>query len=200
MDNIQKIAGGIGCDIVTGTAEFTARMGKIYAIISNEDDSRIISYKEIPKKGDTPVTVTGRTFQSVKRVDTITITGSAGGTATIVCNGVTITGDTFASTAAATATAFVTDHAAAMLAGGVVVTQGGAGHTGDLIFTALVAGTTFTGATSCTNVSGSYSGTVVATTANVLFAINDNKMVIPDFPVSSITPGKGTFYVYYING
>ena len=200
MDNIQKLAGGIGCDIVTGVAEFTARIGKIYAIISNEDDSRIISYKVVPKKGDTPAIITGRTFMSVKRVDTITITGSAGGTATVVCGGVTTTGDTYLTNAAATAAAFVTDHAAAYLAAGIVVTQGGAGHTGDLIFTALVAGTDFTGSTSITQVSGTYTGSVVHTTANVLFGINDNKMIIPDFPVSSITPGKGTFYVYYING
>jgi hypothetical protein len=103
---------------------------------------------------------------AVARVDTITVSGAAGGTATIVCDGVTIAGDTFAATAALTAAAFVTDHAAAFVAGGVTVTQGGVGHTDDIIFTSAVAGTDFTGATSITNTGGAYTGTVVNTTAN----------------------------------
>lgn len=103
---------------------------------------------------------------AVARVDTITITGAENGTATIVCDGVTIANDAFLATAALTAAAFVTDHAAAFVAGGVTVTQGGVGHTGDIIFTSAAAGTDFTGATSITNTAGDYSGTVVNTTAN----------------------------------
>lgn len=37
--NLQRIAGGSGCDIVVG--KFTARRGKIYAIVVREDDTTI---------------------------------------------------------------------------------------------------------------------------------------------------------------
>jgi hypothetical protein len=45
MNGLDLLAGGIGCDLVTGTAEFTARLGKIGAIVSNADGTRISSMK-----------------------------------------------------------------------------------------------------------------------------------------------------------
>ena len=42
MDNVQRIAGGTGCDIVTpDDGDFTARRGRIYAILVREDDTQI---------------------------------------------------------------------------------------------------------------------------------------------------------------
>jgi hypothetical protein len=75
----------------------------------------------------------------------------------------------------------------------VVLTSDGA----VLIFTAVVAGTNFTGASSGLNASGNLVGTAVTATVNSVFAANDNKLIIPDVPVSKFTPGKGSFYVYY---
>ena len=192
--DLQKIAGGIGCDIVTGTSEFTARIGKIYAIISNEDDSRIINMTESRpyKDGFQAVTVTGRTYMSVKRVDRITLTGTSG-TCSIVVDGVTQTCTWNAGGLAATAAAFVTASAAAYLAAGSVLTSDGA----VLIFTSTVAGTDFTGASSGANATGDLAGTAVTSVASSVFAINDNKMIFPDHPLTKFTPGKGTFYVYY---
>lgn len=50
MDKIQRIAGGTGCDIVDfdalDGAEFTARRGRIYAIVVREDDTQIASVVE----------------------------------------------------------------------------------------------------------------------------------------------------------
>jgi len=40
--NLQRIAGGSGCDIVTsGDSVYTARRGKIYAIVVREDGTTI---------------------------------------------------------------------------------------------------------------------------------------------------------------
>ena len=192
--DLQKIAGGIGCDIVTGTSEFTARIGKIYAIISNEDDSRIINMTESRpyKDGFQAVTVTGRTYMSVKRVDRITLTGTSG-TCSIVVDGVTQTCTWNAGGLAATAAAFVTASAAAYLAAGSVLTSDGA----VLIFTSTVAGTDFTGASSGANATGDLAGTAVTSVASSVFAINDNKMIFPDYPMTAFTPAKGSFWVYY---
>lgn len=42
MNNVQRIAGGTGCDIVTSAdGDFAARRGKIYAIVVREDDTQI---------------------------------------------------------------------------------------------------------------------------------------------------------------
>ena len=196
MNKLMEIMGGIGCDIVTGVAAFPARMGKIYAIISNEDDSRLITHTILPKKGDAEIVVTGRSYHSVKRIDTVTLTGTSG-TADIICNGVTQTITWDAGGLTATAAAFVAGAAAAaFLASGVVMTSSGA----VLYFTAVVAGTNFTGTTSGANATGDLAGTAATATANVLCALNDNKMIIPDHPVTSITPGKGSFIIYYANG
>ena len=50
MGNLQKIAGGTGCDIVDhdvlGDVEFTARRGRIYAIMVREDSTQIASVVE----------------------------------------------------------------------------------------------------------------------------------------------------------
>lgn len=192
--DLQKIAGGIGCDLVSGTSEFTARLGKIYAIISNEDDSRIINMTESQYfKGEyQDKAVTGRSYMSVKRVDRITLAGTSG-TCTIVVDGVTKTCTWNAGGLAATAAAFVTANAADYLTAGSVLTSDGA----VLIFTSTVAGTDFTGASSGANASGDLAGTAVTSVANVTAAINDNKMIIPDCPLSKFTPGKGTFWVFY---
>jgi hypothetical protein len=46
-NELQKISGGKGCDIVTPTTSpFTARRGRIYAIIPLEDETTIASIKE----------------------------------------------------------------------------------------------------------------------------------------------------------
>jgi hypothetical protein len=46
-DNIQRIAGGTGCDIVTSEdGDFKARRGRIYAIVVRADDTQIASVVE----------------------------------------------------------------------------------------------------------------------------------------------------------
>ncbi len=46
-DKLQRIAGGTGCDIVTSDdGDFTARRGRIYAIVVREDDTQIASVVE----------------------------------------------------------------------------------------------------------------------------------------------------------
>lgn len=82
----------------------------------------------------------------VNRIDTVTLTGTSG-MAGILCDAVTRNA-IFNGTLTQTATDFVTDHAAAYLTGGVVVTSNGV----NIIFTAAVAGVDFTGATTITNV------------------------------------------------
>ena len=199
MDNnvlLGRIAGALGCDLVTGTSEFTARRGRICSLVSNEADSRILNVTEerpanAPSQLKTTAVVTGRTYMSVKRVDTVTLTGT-GGTANVLCNAVTKLA-TFASTLTVTASNFVTAWAADYLAAGVVLTSNGV----NLVFTAVVAGTNFTGSTTITNASDDLAGTVAATTANVLAAVNDNKLLFPDYPLTKFTPAKGSFWVFY---
>lgn len=136
--------------------------------------------------------VTGRSYMSIKRVDTVTLTGSSG-TANVLCDGVTKLATWNAAGLTATAADFVTSHAADYLTGGVVVTSSGA----NLIFTSTVAGVNFTGSTTITNASGNLAGTVVATTANSTVLINDAKEVICDYPLTKFTPAAGSFWVYY---
>ena len=76
---------------------------------------------------------------------------------------------------------------------GVVLTSNGA----VLTFTAVVAGTNFTGATSGANASGDLVGTPATPTANVLAAVNDNKWIVVDYPLTKFTPAKGSFWVFY---
>lgn len=195
MKEILKLSGGIGCDLVTGTSEFTARKGKIYLIVSNETDSRILSIKE-QRSEETVIEVkgSGRSCMSVKRVDTVVLTGTSG-TANVLCNGITRLA-TFNTSLTQTATDFVTSHAAAYLAAGVVVTSDGA----TLMFTSTVAGTDFTGNTSITNATTNLAGTATMNVvSNVKVSINDGKMYVPDYPLSAFTPAKGSFWVFYIN-
>jgi len=195
MKEILKLAGGIGCDLVTGTSEFTARKGKIFSIIANEDDSRLLSIKE-QRSDEVVIEVkgSGRSYMSVKRVDTVVLTGTSG-TANILCNGITRLA-TFNTSLTQTATDFVTSHAAAYLAAGVVVTSDGA----TLTFTSTVAGTDFTGNTTITNATTNLAGTATMNVvANVKASLNNNKMVVPDYPLSAFTPAKGSFWVYYIS-
>lgn len=44
---LQAIRGGIGCDLVSGTGNFKARLGAIYGIQSNDPSSRISQITEI---------------------------------------------------------------------------------------------------------------------------------------------------------
>ena len=60
MEEITKLTGGIGCDIVTGTSAFPARKGKIFAIVAREDNSGITSIKE--DMSGRIVTVTSRSY------------------------------------------------------------------------------------------------------------------------------------------
>jgi len=69
---------------------------------------------------------------------------------------------TYYNTLIQTAAQFVTDHAAAYLVGGVVVTSSGA----NIILTSSVAGVDFAGSTTVTNTSGDLAGTAVTTTPN----------------------------------
>lgn len=184
--DINKIAGGLGCDIVTGTAEFTARKGRIYAIISNEDDTRLINTTE------DALVVTNRSYMSTKKVIRITLAGTSG-TCTILVDGISKTCTWNAGGLAATAAAFVTANAADYLTAGWVLTSDGA----VLIFTSSVAGEDSAGASSGVNATGDLAGTAVVSVANALFAINDNKIVILDTPASKITLGKGSCYVLY---
>ncbi len=185
-NDINKIAGGLGCDIVSGVAEFTARKGRIYAIVANEDDSRIINTTE------DNIVVSGRSYMSTKKVITITLAGTSG-TCSIMVDAISKTCTWNAGGLAATAAAFVTANAADYLAAGWVLTSNGVA----LIFTSTVAGEDSSGASSGANASGDLAGTAAVTVANAVFAINDNKMIILDTPASKITPGKGSFYVYY---
>jgi hypothetical protein len=108
-----------------------------------------------------------------KEVDVITLTGTSG-TATILNNGVTKTA-TWHTSLTVTASDFVTTNAAAYLVAGTVLTSLGA----TLIFTANVAGTGFTGATTITNATLTLSGTVAS--ADVTYPIYKS---IPKTPAS----------------
>ena len=198
MDTItytRRMSGGLGCDIVSGTAEFTARRGRIYAIQSNESNSRILNWtEEVPVAGispKTPVLVANRSFMSVKRIITITLTGT-GGTATVVVGGVTKTA-TFSNTLTKTASDFVTANAAAYLNVGYVLTSLAAA----LIFTAVEAGTDAGESPSITNATDDLAGDVVATAANRAFNCEPGPLIIPDYPLTKFTPAKGSFWVYY---
>lgn len=98
---------------------------------------------------------------TVAQVATHTVTGTSG-TANVTVNGVTYLA-TFATSTTVTATNFVTTHAAALLARGIVVTSSGA----DIILTAALAGQPFLTIAGI-NVTGDLDTTLVATTANVL--------------------------------
>ena len=96
----------------------------------------------------------------VKQIDTVTLTGTDG-TANVSCAGV-VNVLTFNSSLTVTASDFVTAFAAAYLAVGVVLTS----SLGTLIFTASVAGTSFTSPW-VANLSIDLAGTVVHTQENV---------------------------------
>jgi hypothetical protein len=96
------------------------------------------------------------------RVDEVSIDGT-GGTASVTCDGVTRTA-TFHTSATVTASDFVTVHAAAYLAGGVVVTS----ESNIIRFTSNVPGASFTGSTSVTNLTGDlHAISVSATNENI---------------------------------
>ena len=61
--DLQKMAGGWGCDIVTpNDGNFTARKGRIYAIIPREDDTTLESITE--DVNGTSTLVTDRSYIS----------------------------------------------------------------------------------------------------------------------------------------
>jgi len=94
----------------------------------------------------------------VTRVDTMTITGT-GGTATILCDGVSRV-LTFVAAISSSIDTFIAANAAAYLAGGVVLTKSG---TDKMVFTSLTPNLNFTGNTTGLNASGDLAGTVAAT-------------------------------------
>ena len=99
---------------------------------------------------------------AVKRVDTVTLDTGTGGSADVLCNGVT-TGATYNASYTQTATDFVTNRAADYLPAVIVTSSGD-----DIIFTAAVAGVDFTGSTTITNSIPDLDGSVANTTANVV--------------------------------
>lgn len=106
----------------------------------------------------------------VTRVDTMTIAGT-GGTATILCDGVSRV-LTFVAAISSSIDTFILDNAAAYLAGGVILTKSG---TDAMVFTSNSPSLNFTGNTTGLNASGDLAGTVVATvpwTINVKLIAN----------------------------
>lgn len=101
---------------------------------------------------------------SQAQIDTITITPSSGGsgTADIYCNGV-IREITWAVNRALSISNFVSNHSAAYAAAGVTLTS----TISTLIFTASVAGVPFINPTYIQNLSGTISGTIANTQANI---------------------------------
>jgi hypothetical protein len=114
----------------------------------------------IPYDVDGTVVNTQANVTAVKQKDTITLTGTSG-TAVTSGGGLEAKLITFVDTLDNAAAQFVTDHAAAYLAVGVVVTA----STNTLIFEANVAGTAFVHV-DVLNVTGNLDGTMVPTTAN----------------------------------
>lgn len=98
-------------------------------------------------------------------VHTVTLTAdSPDGTLNITCSGLK-KGATFTTDLPGTAAKFVLDHNLAYAAIGITVTQGGAGHTEDIIFTGT-AGVAFDGDTEITDVTGGLNGSVAITQPN----------------------------------
>lgn len=184
--DVNKIAGGLGCDTVINAGEFTARIGRIYAIVSNADDSRILNITE------NNVVISGRTYMSRKRLERITLAGTSG-SCTIIVDGVTAVCTWDAGGLAATAAAFVTANAATWAAAGTTLTSDGA----TLLFESLLTGVGFEGESSGANASGDLVGTVEVLLANFAFPIDNGKIIIPDVPASKFTLAKGSFFVYY---
>jgi len=111
---------------------------------------------------------------SVKQVDTITVTGSSGTANVAVAGGLTKLA-TWDTSLTKTNTNFVTAHADAYLAVGIVVTA----STDTLIFTSVNAGEEFAHPT-ITNVSGNLAGSVANTTAPAsLLGFSKRRHLIP---------------------
>jgi hypothetical protein len=106
------------------------------------------------------------------RVDTITLTnGGAGQEAFILCDNVNAPSGLaceYDTSRTITAAKFVTDHAAAYVAGGVIVTSSG----DNIIFTSNVLGAEFTGSTVIYSDPGELGGTVVLTNPAFTTATN----------------------------
>jgi len=108
------------------------------------------------------VTFTVLADAAIARVDVIHLKGTSG-TATVVCDAVSKTfTKTDAQTMTVAAAAFVVTNAAAYAAGGVTLTSVGP----DLIFTSDTGGTTFTGSTTITRLTGNIEGSVELKTSN----------------------------------
>jgi len=65
------------------------------------------------------------------------------------------------------------------------------------MFTAVEAGTNFTGNTSIANASGDLTGSIGNEVSNSVVAINKGVEIIADYPLTKFTPAKGSFWVYY---
>ena len=116
------------------------------------------------------------------QVETITLSGSSG-TANVTGTGGLTKLATFTTDLATTATNFVTSHAAAYLAVGVVVTA----NAGTLVFTANVPGVAFT-APVITNATTDLAGTVSHTTASAVSLIFTSTKVLFDTPtITNVT-------------
>jgi len=68
-NNLQKTLGGTGCDIVTSeSGDFTARRGRIYAIIVRENNTQIASIVE--DKNGAQTKISGTASRSWLGIDT----------------------------------------------------------------------------------------------------------------------------------
>jgi hypothetical protein len=92
--------------------------------------------------------------EGLKRVDTVTLTGT-GGCADITCDGL-VRRAIWSGTLTSTAADFAANYGSAYLLGDVEVTSDGA----DIIFTSRYKGQDFTGATTIANIVSSYAGAV----------------------------------------
>jgi len=136
---------------------------------------------EITLAGGLTKTVTYGT--PVAQVDTVTLTGTSGTANITVAGGLTKLA-TFDTDLATTAANFETDHAAAYLAVGIVLTSSG----DDLIFTADVAGTAFANPVTV-NLTGNLNGTEVATTANLTGLADAAADFVTDFAADYAAEG-----------
>jgi hypothetical protein len=119
----------------------------------------------ITRPADTTTYTAGDTIGevvAVKQVDTITLTGTDGTANVTLAGGLTKLA-TFNTSLTQTATDFVTDHAAAYLVEGIVVTSSGE----DILFTAQLAGVAFVSPV-ITNATVDLAGTVANTTPNTV--------------------------------
>lgn len=64
INSIEALSGGIGCDYVSGTGAFVARLGAIKTFVSNADGTKISNIKAIIPPDNTITSYTGSTARS----------------------------------------------------------------------------------------------------------------------------------------